>query len=407
MVVILFLLAASGIIPGFKKTIRTTALQFWGVDPPQYYEKAIADFTTARPGTTITYRQFDPATYEGDLIDGLATGEGPDIIMFHSSWLLAHKDKLAPIPSQNLSLEELRANFPEVVVQDFTDSEAIYALPLYIDTLALLYNQSIFDSNAIIFPPKTWNDITKLTPALRKIGPDGSLQNAAITLGGTAQTIGRAPDILTALFLQTSVTNSTSTRTLESFVEPLAKRLSFYTQFSSSTHALYTWNEAFPNASEAFLKYRTAMMFGYASDAATLRDIIGMPRFAVAPFPQEDSTTPSVVTALYYGLAVPRLSKHQTEAWNFIYDLTMSPQESDNYLITAGRPPALKILINAYRDDATLGVFARQALIARSWWILNHRTQYMALAKVLRETIQQRTDSSTAIRNLLQNLNAQ
>jgi ABC-type glycerol-3-phosphate transport system substrate-binding protein len=44
------------------------------------------------------------------------------------------------------------------------------------------------------------------------------------------------------------------------------------------------------------------------------------------------------------------------------------PDVSSSYLQAAGRPPALRSLIDATLNDPNLGVFARQALTARSWY---------------------------------------
>lgn len=52
-------------------------------------------------------------------------------------------------------------------------------------------------------------------------------------------------------------------------------------------------------------------------------------------------------------------------------------------LVKTARPPALRTLINQYLDDANLGVFAGQALTARSW-VRND----LAVRKIFNEMIE-------------------
>ena len=47
--------------------------------------------------------------------------------------------------------------------------------------------------------------------------------------------------------------------------------------------------------------------------------------------------------------------------------MTTDEITAENYLIVSKRPPALRTLIQKYADDPNIGVFAKQALTAKSW----------------------------------------
>ena len=98
LVLILFIIVLStgGGAPGSGQKIPLT---FWGVfDTKNYYDKVIADYKALFPNIGVSYRQFSYEDYEKELVDALAAGTGPDIIMFHHTWLPKHQDKLKPAP---------------------------------------------------------------------------------------------------------------------------------------------------------------------------------------------------------------------------------------------------------------------------------------------------------------------
>jgi ABC-type glycerol-3-phosphate transport system substrate-binding protein len=72
--------------------------------------------------------------------------------------------------------------------------------------------------------------------------------------------------------------------------------------------------------------------------------------------------------ANYWGLAVSNKSLNKTLAYPFILNSTTDPQTSVTYLNATSRPPALRSLITLNSKNPGLGIFARQALTARSWY---------------------------------------
>ena len=134
-------LLVSGVIPGLKRRPKSVQMEFWGVDDERVWREIIADYQKENLGLKINYRQLSADSFETDLVNALAGGQGPDIIMFQHNWLPKHSSKLAPADSTIFSAEKLRALFPTIVEQDFAPLGTVYALPLYIDTLSLIYNQ--------------------------------------------------------------------------------------------------------------------------------------------------------------------------------------------------------------------------------------------------------------------------
>src|SRR3989344_7588305 len=195
---IFIILLATGVIPGLRNALERPpeiTLTIWGIQDQSIFQDNMIAYETLRSNVRVDYEEINSATYEKDLVNALAAGKGPDVVMFHNSWLPKHFNKLVPVKDSQLNLKTLQELFPTVVEQNFAPNGQIFALPLYIDTLALLYNQDTFDKNGIAVPPKDWLEFQNLIPKLRQKDASGQLAKPAAAIGGTNNTINRASDL--------------------------------------------------------------------------------------------------------------------------------------------------------------------------------------------------------------------
>ena len=371
LVVLLFALVFLGVIPGLqteKQGIRAK-LVFWGTyDTAAAFGGVFEAYKKARPGVEIEYRELNPTTYETELLNALASATPPDLFMIHSSWLPQYYNKVRPLNPSEFSYDTFKSLYPEVVRQDFAPDGVIYALPLYVDTLALYYNETLFDQAGIALPPKNWKEFEDMVPKVRKLTAAGAVTQAAAAIGGSNRSINRATDLLELLMLQSGTrmtANDFSRATFDS--SEGVDALGFYTQFAQSRSPLYTWHDSFHYSIDAFAQEEVAMLFNYSHQARLLRDKNPFLRFGVAPMLQPAEANREVNYANYWGLTAGAKSANAAVAWDFIKFVAVDAAASRAYLDATGKPPALRSLIARYANDATLGVFARQALTARSW----------------------------------------
>ena len=95
-ITIVFILRGVG-----STTSQPATLQFWGVfDNRTVFDRVIQDFRAQNPSIDVKYSMFTYEQYEQALVNGLAAGGGPDILMIHNTWLPKHGDKLASMPSE-------------------------------------------------------------------------------------------------------------------------------------------------------------------------------------------------------------------------------------------------------------------------------------------------------------------
>src|SRR3989344_4907543 len=193
---------------GLRQTGKPTELVVWGVEDARVFQNITGQFQALHPELAVSYKKFDEDTYERDLLNNLAAGNRPDVIFLENNWLLTHGDKLLPAVYETeeetvtkFTPDQVQSLFPKVVEQDFIAGGKVYALPLYIDTLAMAYNRDLFDKAGIVFPATTWEKLGD-TVGVLKIMDGLDIQRGAYALGGTSKSVGNAGDIIQALLLQ-------------------------------------------------------------------------------------------------------------------------------------------------------------------------------------------------------------
>ena len=381
LLVLFFILLFLGVIPGLKKSGtdgfglpsgNQYQLNLWGITEAansDAIKSVIDEYSKISKDVGINYRLFlDTAAYEKTLLNALATGQAPDIFMFHSSWLSKHYDKVTPFPETLFSLNQLQQLFPTVVEQDFILNKKVYALPLYIDTLALLYNKDAFDTRAVTSPPKKWSEFQGLIPQLRQLNVLNQIAKPAAGIGGSEKSVDSASDLLNLLMKQFG-SQMIDQEGKVNFGSQGLSALNFYLQFANPSSPYYTWNDNLLNSLDSFSQGQTTIIFDYASKIPSIKEKNPYLNIGVSSMLQFFDATQSqpINYADYWGLAVSNQTQNSTLAWNFILLATTDSQTSEIFLQSAKKPPALRSLIEKYKNDPELGVFARQALTSRSW----------------------------------------
>ena len=401
LVLLLLISVFLGIIPGkkHKDNIPKFELNFWGIDSPLAYEKIIANYQKLRPNITVKYQPVSELTYENDLINALAAGQGPDIFMIKNTWLLKHRDKIFPLPENQLSFSNFQQLFPNVVSQDFIFNKTVYASPLFIDTLVLYYNKDFFDQKGVALAPATWQELLDLIPQLRELNYAGEIIKAAAALGGSTKTINRSAAILNLLMLQKGVSMLDPELKKAAFNDQKAREaFDFYTRFANPASPYYTWNDSLINSLDSFSQGKTAIIFDYNSEAKNIKAKNPFLNFGISPMLQFNKEQ-AINFAYYWGYTVASKtdSLKGSWAWDFILFMTTNNQPAEMYLEATKRPPALRSLINKYIKDQDLGIFAKQALTGRSWLQPNDIKVEQIFSEMIASVISGRLSSNQAI----------
>lgn len=386
-----------------KETPLKANLVFWGVfDDSDAFEPLIRDFKATYPKVNIEYRKKTIEDYEKDVVNALAEGNGPDIFMIHNTWLPKHQAKITPIPVELMGIKEYKDTFVDVASDDFISEEGIYAVPLYIDTLALFYNKDFFNNAGIPKPPVTWEEFQSHVEKLTKRDDSNNILEAGAAIG-TAKNINRSPDILSALMIQKG-TEMTSDNREASFSDSLGQdALRFYTQFADRRKTSYTWNPLLHYSIDAFSERTAAMMFNYSYQYQTLKAKDPRLNFKVAPFPQIDKNIKTNY-ANYWAPAVSASSENTQAAWTFLKFIT-EKQETEKYLSITKKPAARRDIIETQKTDPEIGVFAEQALSARSWYQIDNTAIDKIFADAIEDVVAGKSSVSQALSEAEEKIN--
>ncbi len=373
-------------------------LEVWGVfDDSDAFEQINRKYMRATGQIQeIKYKKISSnfRDFEKEILDAIATGKGPDIIFFHNSWLLEHKNKVTPLPQSEAQLANFRQTFVDVAEKDFVEDNQIYAMPLYCDTLALYYNKNLLNQAGLASPPRTWKELEIDVPLLTEIDRYGNIEKSAIPLGRSKEPggINRASDILSLLMMQNGVSLLNEKNAVAEFARNEGSReaLNFYTKFAQGGTDAYTWNSNMDYSIDSFRYGKTAMMLNYSYWANHFRKTDPKFDFNVALAPQK-KTDNRTDFANYWGLAVVN-NKDLTlnvarrggqvnftnedrvkEAWEYIKYLTAGTGKTENfdpteiYLSETAKPAARRDLVEKQLEDPYMKIFAQQALTAQSW----------------------------------------
>lgn len=406
----LLLTLSLGVFPACQKKgagqVNTQAasvtLTFYGLfDDEEIYAPMIDSYEKAHPNVTILYKKFtDPDAYWDLIVNELAEGEGPDIFMMHNSWFSQHYKKLTPAPESLVNTEVFKSNFVDIashdlVIPDENGVEKVWGMPLYVDTLALYYNNAHFEDALASQgkPSSTWDGIKEDVVALSK--QDQSFERfsrSGIALG-RADNILRAFDTLMLMMLQNKVYfyNDDYTKVLFGNDPNALAALQLYTSFGLPSQKNYTWNKYLADSDSAekelttFAKGKLSMLMGYSyayedilNEIQRLKkegeETINPNDVEIQEAPQmsdpETSAETRVTYASYFVPVVSRTTAHSEEAWDFLLSM-VDENTLRTYNKTTHRASALRSLIDEQKADPIYGIFASQVGYAKSITMAN------------------------------------
>ncbi|MDE2312427.1 MAG: extracellular solute-binding protein [Patescibacteria group bacterium] len=327
------------------------------------------------PNVTIVYTKKDISTYQSDLLDALASGNGPDIFSINNAWLPQYLDKATAAPSSILNLKTFKDSFVDAVANDFTKDGQIYGVAMSVDSLALYYNKDLMGTAGIATPPKTWNELGSDVQLIKRQDNKGYFTRSGAALGTNAN-VNRAVDILYLMMLQQGTvpysaegqpTFAQAVQKNGNYVTPGTAGLDFYTSFANPASLNYNWNSRSDYSVDAFANGRAAFMYSYSYMRQTILQKNPNLNFDVAPVPQPNLDDPSVNFANYWGQIVSRQSRNPAAAWSFLSFLT-SKDSLDTYYAQNKVPSSRRDLIALQAADPDIGVFANANLTAKSFY---------------------------------------
>ncbi|MEZ0208770.1 MAG: ABC transporter substrate-binding protein [Candidatus Paceibacterota bacterium] len=388
----------------------------WGTLPEQQMNKVVQEFNPKAGSYRVTYREISEEQFSQTLLEALANGTAPDLIIAPHQIILANQSRLYPFPLASFSEKSYKDTYVDGAGIFFTSQGAL-ALPVSVDPLVLFYNRSLFSKHGIVDPPTYWDEVASRVPLLTLRDAKGGFVESAIALG--APNVSYIKDILMAtvgelgqspVLTQTradgvpviTVTANTPVVNLPD-VLPLSTAVMFFTQFSDPAKSTYTWSQYASKPDDAFVAEKLAMYIGYASELATLRARNPNGDFEMAYLPQTRGYNTFVTGGQMYGIATLKTTK------NPLTSFTVEGQFAGSGVSPAiaaaiGATPALR----AYSTTTGLSdVIARSMLVVKPWYDIYPAQSTQLVATMLLDVISGRlgpADAAGAFVSRLQDL---
>lgn len=381
----LLFLISTLFLTGCKKTDENNqqngqqvTLIWWNLFESEENVKPLIDgFKTKYPNVVIQYKQqgvSDGVPAYRNLLDTTLNDQDaindPDIFTLENTWVKKYSGNITTAPNDVISTEYMSDFYP-VVREDFVDT-SVNAVPMYVDTLAVIYNKDKLIEGGYSVPDNEWSEFK--TQAINLTKKDSA--NKIISAGFAAANGDNVQfnfDIFSLLMLQNGVdlSNPDTFTSLESNSE-FNDSVDFYRELGTGL----SWNQDQKLDVAAFLEGRLAM---FVAPSWRLNDILIYNEeynlnldIGIAPIPQLAGTD-ATYWGTYWGQTVSKNSPNSKIAWEFIKYITEVDQLKtlDATVKENGRKvgifyPRLSMAADI-SDDENLKVYAQSMPFAKSW----------------------------------------
>jgi len=295
----------------------------WGTAPNSTIDPVIQAFNGDNRPLQVYYIEKQVSTYANDLIEGFASGTGPDIFMLSNEMLTSFSNKIMPIPYTSYPLRTFQDSFISGT-DIFISSQGILGIPVAVDPLVLYYNIDAFNSVGISIVPSTWDDFLADSELLTSKDTSFLFKQSGAALG-TFNNISNAKEILYAMFMQSGshivVKDQAGNLTSDLNQNIDSKILKFYMQFADSSMVSYSWNSSFNGSLNMFISSDLAQYIGFASELPKIQSSNPNLQFDIAKLPQIQKGRDSTYGKIY-AFAVSKTAKNATGATRAIFGLT-------------------------------------------------------------------------------------
>lgn len=298
------------------------SVTIWGTISKEVMSEALDVGNTVHSHfDNVKYQQVEASSFMTVLVEAIAAGRGPDLVLLPAASIVNEQDKITPISYTAVS----RRNFQDAFVEAgevFLADSGVLGLPFYIDPFVSYWNRTLFSNAGIPRALKYWDEFVDVAPLLSESSEGGTLTRSAVALGEW-DNVNHAKDIFVSLVVGLGNPVITRNQVGEYIVtladkqgtatSPAESALRFYTEFSDPVQQIYSWNRSQPNSHDAFAGGTLAVYLGKASETFTIRGANPNLNFDVASYPEARGGV-AVVPAEVHALAIPRGSRNTAGA---------------------------------------------------------------------------------------------
>jgi multiple sugar transport system substrate-binding protein len=370
-----------------SSSTQKVVLQWWGVFlDKSVIQPLIDEYQVLNPNLTIEYTNKWPtgpftdsaSAYRTELNRVLKENDPvkiPDIFSVHNTWASDYENYSRP--SMNIDFDTFKSTYYKSIVTDFSDAstQAVYGLPIWIDTFAIAYNKDILLSSAVSSPPSSWPSFKSLAQNLT-VRNAGNIIQAGFSMGHASNT-SYAMELFHILMRQNGVNlvNSQNQAIFSESSNTLVS-LEYYKSFINQTNG--TWSNTLTNDSQMFMEGKLAML---PTTSYRLREYLKINEdfnlnidVGISQIPQLNGQSQPIYNWVdYWGNMVALNRPNANFTWNFIEWLNRAEQQKKihqnikNYYGYFGHLYPRIDMAEELKTDPYLKVFNESLFYAESW----------------------------------------
>ncbi len=397
---------------GDKKNTPQGEVMLWGTLPETGMNSVVQLFNPQAKTYAVRYKYVPEAEFSQRLLEGLASGTGPDIILTQYQTLLSQKERIQPFPIASLGEKAFKDAYVDGASVMFTPQGAI-GLPVSIDPMVLFYNRTLFSKHGIVNPPVYWDEVLNNAPNLN-IRNGNMFIESAIALGTPSTPY--AKDIIMTIVSQLGQVPVVQVNGQGSFsyfnvlvntpvteggdVMPLSTAMRFFTQFGNPGQPAYSWNTSQGEASDIFVGEKLAMYIGYAGELPSLRARNPRAQLEMSYLPQTRGYNTFAVGMRMYAVGTLRSSRNMAAALT-VQSQFASAGVSPVIAGVAGGYPALRTFAGTPGLDP---VIAKSMLVARGWYDSHDKETTAYVMAMISDIVSSRIGVTEAVNTFVSRL---
>jgi ABC-type glycerol-3-phosphate transport system substrate-binding protein len=353
----------------------TGAVQIWGVMPGTGMDDMLDSLSEQFESyQDVTYRYVPPAEFDDRLLNALADGVGPDIILMSHEELVDMRRRIVPYDYDVVPQRDIRDLYIEGA-QIFALNDGFYALPIAVDPMVMYWNRDLLATQGFLAPPRTWEELLNVQfDELIERDFDRTIRRGVVAMGEYAN-VRNAFGVMSMLLMQGGTSGVIETdrgyeiklqQSVTGTNNPLRTAVDFYTRFSQPSNTYYSWNRSLPEDRMAFIGEQLAFYFGYASEARELEQLNPNLNFDIAEVPQGAAASVRRTYGRFYGLALLRTSDNPAGAYAVMAQLN-NASVAATIAQNSGLAPVSRQAISAGSNDTYGRIAYQSAAISYGW----------------------------------------
>lgn len=356
-------------------------LIWWNLFEPQENVQPVIDaYQNLHPNVTIEYAQKEMPDYQSSLDKVLTDNipeSTPDIFTIHNTWMGRYSAYTLPAPTQVIDSATYKQSFYSVAANDLMVNDLPHAVPLGMDSIAIIYNKKLLKDKGYSAPSGDWTELLQQAKAMTITSGNN------ITVSGLAlaaeDDVESWFDVFNLLLMQSNVDMVNDSGTSAVFAQDEATKEA-QTYFQSYTKQKI-WNESLKQDVALFLEGKLAM---FIAPSWRLLDIVSYNDeynlgidWGVAPMPQLSTLEgESSGWADYWAQTVALDSRNYKVAWDFL-NFASQPEQlrlSYNKAVETrafGQIYPRPDMKSELEENKYLSVYVDEVSHAKTWWMVD------------------------------------